>query len=373
MTNTSCDWKALGFGLMVGVLMAGCTQVGDSLFTIQVSEGPYAKVLEVVEDKCAPCHTAGASGGLDLSSPEGFEAGGSSGAAYVACDPDASLVVCRMEGSDCGAPMPLGGSVSDEEIDVFRDYISTELCGDVTAFSDILGIFEDNCTGCHIGGSSGGLDLSTEAGLIAGGNSGAAVVACDPDNSLLICKITGSDCGSQMPLGGPALSEPDIALIRSYIEGGAGNPQACGSGCSDGVQNGDETGVDCGGSCAACPDIVVFDQVSSIFIDRKCTLCHNQEGADAKLAFDFSYENMLKQPGDDGAPRDAPLIIPCDSENSLLFKLVSGPVTLSNGTEIPQMPLGETPLTPEQLELVKRWIDDGAQDVIDPSSTCPTP
>ncbi len=45
----------------------------------------------------------------------------------------------------------------------------------------------------------------------------------EPDDSYLVQKIEGAPgiVGSQMPLGGPALSDQQIVLVRSWIESGA--------------------------------------------------------------------------------------------------------------------------------------------------------
>jgi len=46
----------------------------------------------------------------------------------------------------------------------------------------------------------------------------------DPDNSYLVQKVEGTAAvGSQMPLGGPALSQSQINDIRQWIQDGA-NP-----------------------------------------------------------------------------------------------------------------------------------------------------
>jgi hypothetical protein len=58
-------------------------------------------------------------------------------------------------------------------------------------------------------------------------------------------------------------------------------------------------------------------------------------------------------------------IVPGKAEDSLLVKLLAGPVTVGDH-EIAQMPKGmrnqpAKPLTPEQVALVKRWINEGAK------------
>jgi mono/diheme cytochrome c family protein len=81
-------------------------------------------------------------------------------------------------------------------------------------------IFQARCTACHP--PNGGLDLSTYAGVIAGGMSGPAVIPGNPDQSLLVRSITGIQ-QPQMPLGGPPLTTEQIDTIRAWIAEGALN------------------------------------------------------------------------------------------------------------------------------------------------------
>jgi mono/diheme cytochrome c family protein len=75
-------------------------------------------------------------------------------------------------------------------------------------------IFNQNCVGCH--GRSGGLGLANYEQVMAGGNSGPAVVPGDPQGSLLVLRITGA-VQPRMPLGGPPLSAADIQAIENWI------------------------------------------------------------------------------------------------------------------------------------------------------------
>lgn len=52
------------------------------------------------------------------------------------------------------------------------------------------------------------------------------VVPYHPEDSLLLDKLTGTpSCGDRMPLGGMALSDAELELVRSWIEAGAKNDQ----------------------------------------------------------------------------------------------------------------------------------------------------
>jgi len=82
--------------------------------------------------------------------------------------------------------------------------------------SEILPVFEKNCTKCHGPDQKmAGLDLSTFAGLMAGGSSGPAIAPGKPDRSLL-WKLIETD---KMPMGGK-LSDADKQALKAYIEQG---------------------------------------------------------------------------------------------------------------------------------------------------------
>lgn len=87
----------------------------------------------------------------------------------------------------------------------------------------VLPIFQRHgCTGCH--GGSGGLTVTSVAGLLNGGDHGAAVIAGQADNSNLIRKLSASPpFGSRMPLGGPYLPDTTVNVIRAWINEGAKN------------------------------------------------------------------------------------------------------------------------------------------------------
>ncbi|MXY68703.1 MAG: DUF1553 domain-containing protein [Acidobacteriia bacterium] len=85
---------------------------------------------------------------------------------------------------------------------------------------DVLPILERNCVVCHQGAEAQkGLRLGSAAGLIAGGESGPAVIPGDPEGSLLLAKVVGDK--PEMPLAGEPLASAEIELIRDWISAGA--------------------------------------------------------------------------------------------------------------------------------------------------------
>ncbi len=88
---------------------------------------------------------------------------------------------------------------------------------------DVAPLLAANCLLCHSAGSpSGGLDLSSYAGILAGGNNGEAIVAWDASQGELPRRIQATGTFELMPPTG-ALADEEIELILSWIEDGALN------------------------------------------------------------------------------------------------------------------------------------------------------
>jgi WD40 repeat protein len=93
---------------------------------------------------------------------------------------------------------------------------------------------------------------------------------------------------------------------------------------------------------------VLYDKEIEPFLVNKCAVCHSDNIKEGKLDLG-SYEGLMK-----GGKRGQ-AIVPGKSGDSLLVKLVGR-------TEKKFMPpQGEEPLTPEELALLKLWIDQGAK------------
>ena len=85
---------------------------------------------------------------------------------------------------------------------------------------DVRPILEQRCEVCHgTEAGQGGLSLGNFDGLLKGGKSGPAVVAGEPEQSLLLRQISGTP--PKMPMAGTPLSEEQVKLIRRWIAQGA--------------------------------------------------------------------------------------------------------------------------------------------------------
>ena len=84
-------------------------------------------------------------------------------------------------------------------------------------------VLVQECYSCHSAQAKkhkGGLVVDTKQGLLAGGDTGPAIVPGKPNESLLIKALQQTDASLKMPPG-KKLSDPEIALIAQWIAMGA--------------------------------------------------------------------------------------------------------------------------------------------------------
>lgn len=95
---------------------------------------------------------------------------------------------------------------------------------EITFKAHIEPIFEKNCLRCHKSWllSQGGLRLNSIKFILKGGDSGPAVLPGEPDNSLLIKRITADkdDERRMPPEDNEALHAKEILLIKKWIQQG---------------------------------------------------------------------------------------------------------------------------------------------------------
>lgn len=125
----------------------------------------------------------------------------------------ALLVALLSSCSDEGSPVDLGGGDPPDSVSYAQQ---------------VQPIFDARCTGCHGAGGNGGLDLRSPesydnlVGLMSPNYSALRVSAGMPSGSVLFDKISGGGVyGDRMPLGQTPLTDPQIAMIRAWIEQGA--------------------------------------------------------------------------------------------------------------------------------------------------------
>ncbi len=119
-------------------------------------------------------------------------------------------------------PTLLAIAWADDEAET-SEATATENLG-VSYHTDVKPILQAHCLGCHQPAKpSGEYVMTTFDELLAGGASGAAVVAGRPEESYLLDLITPLDGQAEMPRGKAPLSDVEIDTIRRWIAEGAVN------------------------------------------------------------------------------------------------------------------------------------------------------
>ncbi len=96
---------------------------------------------------------------------------------------------------------------------------------EVDYLAEIKPLLERKCYACHgAQKQKGGLRLDTGNLIRKGGESGAALVTGNPEDSLLLKKVSATDETERMPQEAGALSSDEIALLRRWILAGAKSP-----------------------------------------------------------------------------------------------------------------------------------------------------
>lgn len=107
---------------------------------------------------------------------------------------------------------------------------------------------------------------------------------------------------------------------------------------------------------------VSFSRDIQPILTARCAVCHveggvaDRQGIELYVGVGESYGKLVDQPS--SLQADLTLVIPGDAENSLLFQKIDStrpPV----GTRMPQL---AAPLTEDQIETIKDWINQGALD-----------
>ena len=112
---------------------------------------------------------------------------------------------------------------------------------------------------------------------------------------------------------------------------------------------------------ASAPD---YSAVQRLFTEH-CLDCHSSQEPEAKLVLE-SFESLMKG-GENG-----PALVPSQSSNSLLIQMVEGKVERGGKQKI--MPPGKrAKLTPDEIGVIRAWIDGGAHSSSSPAALASAP
>ncbi len=92
--------------------------------------------------------------------------------------------------------------------------------------TQVAPLFKQHCLSCHgPAKQESGLRLDTAASVLAGGDSGAAILPSQSAESLLIERVSETDEDAVMPPEGERLTTEQVAVLRTWIDEGAVWPE----------------------------------------------------------------------------------------------------------------------------------------------------
>ena len=213
-----------------------------------------ADVAPVLSSRCLRCHNdRRTEGGLNLATFANMKAGGDSGPLVVIGNPADSPLFTRCADDDPELRMPKGGQLQDAELAAIRDWISGGAAFDgdgeavalgrlksagsagpaaevvvpepkgtetVSFTRDIGPMLDRICLGCHSGNNpTGGLSMTTFAGLMRGGDSGPVIRPGDAENSRLFRLVGGLEL-PRMPGNQSRIRRSEYAALKTWFEEG---------------------------------------------------------------------------------------------------------------------------------------------------------
>ncbi|PYV08733.1 MAG: hypothetical protein DMG23_12830, partial [Acidobacteria bacterium] len=201
---------------------------------------------------------------------------------------------------------------------------------------DIEPIFSASCNKCHGPEKpQAQLRLDSEAGVLRGGVSGKIVIPGNSRDSLLVKRLLGLTGATRMPMGADPLPAEQMDKIRAWIDRGPFTAVEAGASQASTVSP----------LQAAVESALFAGKIRPIFATR-CYQCHGPDVQQNGLRLD-SLATVLK------GSASGKVVVPGNSEKSPMVRRLLA-------LDRPQMPYGGPPLSTEEIELVRKWINQGA-------------
>lgn len=195
-------------------------------------------------------------------------------------------------------------------------------------------LYQEYCAECH-GPDGEGAEMSSQPGEYTNPLNDQYFLTTHTDEVIFNVIDYGWDSLGMPPFGlrsGGALTDPEMRAMVDFIRAWY-IPE-------------DEGGEDDVAQLALIANPSYAQHVKPIF-DKRCLSCHSKR---VKGGYSMVDYDKTMNSGD-----NAPVIIPGDSANSILAQMLWGIETPAGG----QMPPSR-PLKTEQIELIERWINQGA-------------
>jgi mono/diheme cytochrome c family protein len=208
--------------------------------------------------------------------------------------------------------------------------------GDLEARIEAGGkIYEEYCAECH-GADGEGAELPDQPGEFTNPLNDEPFLITHTKDTLFNIVDYGWESLGMPPFGlryGGGLTDPEIRAVVDFIQAWYVPPE----------EEGDAEVLD-----PATIETVSFSQHVKPIFDKRCLSCH---GRRTKGGYSVATYEETMNSGD-----NPPVIIPGDAANSILAQMLRGIETPAGG----QMPPSR-PLPAQQIELIEKWINQGAQ------------
>lgn len=218
-----------------------------------------------------------------------------------------------------------------------------------SAYAEVIQpIFESKCYECHSDDKNkGDYKMTTREAMLTPGESGKPPIV--PGNAtaselVRLIALPGEHEAVMPPEGKGAVTGDDILAIMQWIDRGAD----FGDGTNTIVvakQKSTPANVDT--SVLDSGEKINFETHIWPIIQASCLECHNEETQDGELRLDT--KEFILEGGEFGE-----IIEPGSPDDSVFYELITLP---SDDTDF--MPAKNDPLPDLQIELIKRWIEEG--------------
>jgi len=215
------------------------------------------------------------------------------------------------------------------------------------------------CGGCHVNGTKGGFSMATIASLVKGSKAGVVLFAGDSNSSRIVEVIRTGD----MPRGGGKVTPDELAKLEQWIrEGAQFDAKVSGMPLQQLISqklSGSPVGVTPDMSAIAPAKIgmeskptgketVSFSRDVAPLLMANCNGCH-VDAMQLRGGLNMNNFAMFSKGGDSGE-----IVVSKNSSESLIVQKL-------RGTSGQRMPAGGRPaLSEENIQLVAKWIDEGA-------------
>ncbi|GAB4504491.1 MAG: hypothetical protein Fur0043_14850 [Anaerolineales bacterium] len=172
-------------------------------------------IAPLILSRCAACHSTPDMTGLAMDTYADLMAGGKNGPVILPGDSaNSPLFILQSSGNHPGLFTPEELAIVQAWIDAGALETPASATGS-TWDGSIDALLQAKCSTCHGEAASGGLNLSTYAGFMTGGQNGTPVLPGDSAGSLLVTKFESG--------GHPyaSLTPEELQQIKAWIDAGA--------------------------------------------------------------------------------------------------------------------------------------------------------